>query len=216
MNYTELTSAIQDYAENRETTFVANIPTFVRQAEQRIYRSVMLPELRKNVTGTATASDRYLARPNDLLSVFSMAVVDGSGNYAYLRDKDVNFIREAYPNPTDTGQPLFYGQFEGDSATAADGYFILGPTPDANYTVELYYYYEPPSIVDSATSWLGDNAETTLLYGTLVEAYTYMKGDADMMQLYMTRYKEALAELRTIATRSARDDYNDGRRGGGV
>lgn len=216
MNYTELTQAVQDYTENAETTFVTQIPTFVRQAEERIFRTVMIPELRKNVTGTTTSDDQYLIRPSDLLSVFSFAVVDGSGDYTYLRDKDVNFIREAYPGPTSTGIPLFYAQFEGDSDVSVDGYFVLGPTPDAAYTVELYYFYEPASIVTEATSWLGDNAETVLLYGTLIEAYTFMKGDADLMQVYASRYEEALAQLRALAVRGARDDYNDGRSGGGV
>jgi hypothetical protein len=216
MNYTELTDLITDYTSSLETTFVANIPVFIRQAEERILRSVMIPELRKNVTGTATTGNRYLARPSDILTVFSICVVDSDGNYAYLRDKDVNFMREAYPNPAVTGQPQYYGTFEGDSDISPDGNFLLAPTPDQEYAVELYYYYEPPSIVDSATSWLGDNAESVLLYGTLIEAYTFLKGDADLMALYSERYKEALRELRTLATRGARDDYNDGRAGGGV
>ena len=213
MNYTQLTAALQDYLETQETSFVSNIPTFVRQAEERIYRSVQIPELRKNATAATTSGNQYLARPSDFLSVFSLAVVDGSGNYSYLYDKDVNFIREAYPGPSTQGLPKYYAQFDGDQ-TGTEGNFILGPTPNAVYTVELHYYYDPPSIVDTETSWLGTNAETALLYGSLVEAYTYLKGDADMLQLYTNRYMEAMAQLFGIDLRSKRDDYRDGQMSG--
>lgn len=209
MNYTQLTAALQDYLETSETSFVSNIPTFVRQAEERIYRSVQIPELRKNATAVTTSGNQYLARPSDFLSVFSLAVVDGSGNYSYLYDKDVNFIREAYPGPSTQGLPKYYAQFDGDQV-GSEGNFILGPTPNSAYTVELHYYYDPPSIVDTGTSWLGTNAETALLYGSLVEAYTYLKGDADMLQTYTTRYMEAMAQLFGIDLRSKRDDYRDG------
>jgi hypothetical protein len=209
MNYTELTAAVQNYMEDQETSFVAYIPTFIRQAEERIYRSVMIPELRKNTTGTMTSGVQYLARPSDFLAVFSLAVIDGSGNYTYLLDKDVNFIREAYPNPTTTGLPKYYGQFDGDS-TVSDGNFIVGPTPNSNYGVELHYYYDPQSIVETGTSWLGDNAEAALLYGTLIEAYTYIKGEPDLMQVYSTRYQEAMQQLSGIDVRSKRDTYRDG------
>jgi hypothetical protein len=210
MNYAQLTQALQDYLETTETSFVSNIPTFVQQAEERIYRSVQIPELRKNVTGTVTSGNQYLARPTDFLSVFSLAVIDGSGNYSYLYDKDVNFIREAYPGPSTSGLPKYYAQFDGDQTGVTQGNLILGPTPNANYNVELHYYYDPPSIVDTSTSWLGDNAETALLYGSLVEAYTYLKGDADMLQLYTQRYNEAMLQLFGIDLRSKRDDYRDG------
>jgi len=214
MNYTELVQAIKDYTENEETTFVSQIPTFVKQAEQRIYRAVTIPELKKNVTGTLSSGDKYLARPSDFLTVLSLAGVDGSGDYSYLLDKDVNFIREAFPSASTQGLPLFYGQFDGDtfsgSSETSSGNFILGPTPDANYAVELHYYYDPPSIVTSGTSWLGDNADTTLLYGSLVEAYTFMKGESDMLQLYASRYKEALGELSVVDVKSKRDIYRDG------
>ena len=213
MNYTQLTAALQDYLETQETSFVSNIPTFVRQAEERIYRSVQIPELRKNATAATTSGNQYLARPSDFLSVFSLAVVDGSGNYSYLYDKDVNFIREAYPGPSTQGLPKYYAQFDGDQ-TGTEGNFILGPTPNSNYTVELHYYYDPPSIVDTGTSWLGTNAETALLYGSLVEAYTYLKGDADMLQLYTNRYMEAMAQLFGIDLRSKRDDYRGGQMSG--
>lgn len=209
MNYAELVELIQDYVENREPTFVANIPRFVRQTEQRVYRTVMLPELRKNATSTLTTGSPYLERPADFLSVFSLAVVDGAGAYSFLYDKDVSFIREAYPYPATSGLPKYYAQFDGDSASS-DGNFMVGPTPDANYTVELHYYYDPPSIVDSGTSWLGDNAETVLLYGSIVEAYTYLKGEQDIMAQYRQQYNEALGQLTGIDVRSKRDDYRDG------
>ena len=213
MNYTQLTAALQDYLETQETSFVSNIPNFVRQAEERIYRSVQIPELRKNATAATTSGNQYLARPSDFLSVFSLAVVDGSGNYSYLYDKDVNFIREAYPSSSTSGLPKYYAQFDGDQA-GTEGNFILGPTPNANYTVELHYYYDPPSIVDTGTSWLGTNAEAALLYGSLVEGYTYLKGDGDMQQLYMERYAEAMGQLFGIDVRSKRDDYRDGTKSG--
>lgn len=213
MNYTQLSQALQDYLETQETSFVSNIPTFVRQAEERIYRSVQIPELRKNATATIAAGGQYLARPADFLSVFSLAVVDSFGNYSYLYDKDVNFIREAYPSPATQGLPKYYAQFDGDQV-GSEGNFILGPTPNDTYTVELHYYYDPPSIVDTGTSWLGTNAEAALLYGSLVEAYTYLKGDADMLQLYTNRYMEAMAQLFGIDLRSKRDDYRDGVKSG--
>jgi hypothetical protein len=210
MNYTELKQAIQDFTENYEATFVANIPVFVRQVEERVYRSVMIPELRKNVTGSLTSGNKYLARPSDFLSVFSLAVIDASGAYQYLIDKDANFMREAYPDPSVTGVPKFYGQFDGDSTVSATGNFIVGPTPNASYSVELHYYYDPPSIVDTGTSWLGDNAESVLLYGSLVEAYIFMKGDADLMVAYKDQYQTALERLGVIDFRSKRDSYRDG------
>lgn len=210
MNYTELTQAIQDYAENYESTFVDNIPTFVKQAEFRINRSVLIPEFRKNVTGTMTSGNRYLARPSDFLSVFSIAVISAAGEYTYLLDKDMNFMREAYPNPTTTGTPKYYAQFAGDSVVSTNGSFLVGPTPNADYQVELQYYYDPPSIVDTGTSWLGDNAPTALLYGSLIEAYTFMKGDADLMTVYKTRYDDALAQIGIVDVRGKRDSYRDG------
>lgn len=209
MNYADLTQALQDYLETSETSFVATIPTFVQQAEERIYRTVQIPELRKNVIGSITAGNRYLARPADFLSAFSIAVISAAGEYTYLIDKDMNFIREAYPNPTTQGAPRFYAQFDGDIPTAT-GNFLLGPTPNATYQVELQYYYDPPSISTAGTSWLGENAETALLYGALIEAYTYLKGDADMLQLYTTRYNEAMLQLFGIDLRSKRDDYREG------
>lgn len=209
MNYAELADAIANYTENFETSFLDNIPTFVKQAEQRIYRSVMVPELRNNVTSVLPAGSEYLARPVDFLATFSIAVIDAAGRYHYLLDKDVNFIREAYPSPTDIGRPKYYGIFDGDSATG-EGNFIIGPSPDVDYGVQLHYFYEPESIVDAGTSWLGTHAKTTLLYGALIEAYTYMKGDADLLATYTARYQEALSQLAGIDARTKRDDYRDG------
>ena len=204
MNYTELTNAIKEYTDNAETTFVNNIPNFVRQTEERIYRSILIPELRRNVTTSLTTSNRFLAKPTDFLAVFSIAVVDGNSNYSFLLPKDVNFIREAYPATGTTGLPVYYSQFDGDN-------FLLAPTPDSTYTVQLHYYYDPPSIVTSSTSWLGDNAESALLYGSLLEAYSFMKGEPDIVGFCKTRYEEALASLQQLADgRNKRDSYRNG------
>ena len=170
MNYTELTQAIKDYTENVETTFVSLIPTFVQQAEQRIFRTVTIPEVRSNSTGTLfTRNINIYNDPADFLAVFSLAIIDPTtAAYTYLLEKDVNFMREAYPVTATEGVPKYYGQFDGDAITAAtDGHFIIGPTPNATYTVELHYYFEPKSIVTTGTSWLGENADTVLLYGSL-------------------------------------------------
>lgn len=210
MNYAQLTQALQDYLETSETSFVSSIPTFVQQAEERIYRTVQIPELRKNVLGNLTTGNRYLARPADFLAPFSLAVIAADGGYSYLIEKDMNFVREAYPNPTTTGVPRYYAQYDGDLPTAT-GNFLIGPTPNSSYQVELQYYYDPPSIVTSGTSWLGENAESALLYGSLVEAYTYLKGDPDMVTLYTNRYNEAMLQLFGIDLRSNRDDYRNGR-----
>lgn len=208
MNYAELQQALQGYTENQETSFVSNLPTFVRQAEERVFRAVLLPELRTHATASATSGSPYLARPPDFLAPFSMAVVDGEGNYTYLLERDVDFIREAYPAPAATAAPRFYAQFAGETPGGA-GSFLLGPTPDDAYTVALHYYYDPPSIVDAGTSWLGDNAESVLLYGALVEAYTFMKGEADLLTQYEKQYQEALAGLGGLARRSRTDTYRE-------
>ena len=210
MNYSELVQAIQDYTQNEETSFVSNIPTFVQQAEERINRSIMLPELRKNATAATTNGNQYVARPIDFLSVFSFAVIDGSGDYNYLIDKDVSFIREAYPSSSTSGLPKYYAQFDGDFG-GDEGNFIIAPTPDADYNIELHYYYDPESIVTAGTSWYGTNAEAALLYGSLIEAYTYMKGEADLIALYTGRYKEAMGQLTGIDIRSDRDEYRNGK-----
>ena len=203
MTYAELTAAIKDYANNTETAFVAAIPTFVKQAEQRIYRSVNLPVNRKNVAGTLTDGNQYLTMPTDFLFSLSLSITSSS-NQIFLLNKDSNFIRSTYPNASTKGTPKYYATFASDS-------FIIGPTPDANYVTELHYYYQPASIVDTSPSWLGTNADTVLLYGSLVEAYTYMKGEADMMQLYQQRYQEALDLLKVQAEgRMTGDEYRDG------
>jgi hypothetical protein len=203
MTYAELTAAIKDYANNTETNFVAAIPTFVKQAEQRIYRSVNLPVNRKNMAGNMTDGNAYLAMPSDFLFPLSLSITSSS-NQIFLLNKDANFIRSTYPNASTEGTPKYYGVFDKDT-------FIIGPTPDANYVTELHYYYQPASIVDTSPSWLGTNADTALLYGSLVEAYTYMKGDPDMMQLYQQRYQEALDLLKLQAEgRMTGDEYRDG------
>tara|TARA_R110002110_G_scaffold225297_1_gene439331 strand:- start:69 stop:701 length:633 start_codon:yes stop_codon:yes gene_type:complete len=203
MTYADLRTAIQDYANNTGTSFVASVPTFVKQAEQRIYRSVNLPVNRKNVAGLMTDGNKYLAVPTDFLLPLSLSLTSSS-NQVFLLNKDANFIRSTYPNASTEGVPKYYGMFTDDT-------FILGPTPNANFVTELHYYYQPASIVDSSTSWLGTNADTVLLYGSLVEAYTYMKGDADIMQLYQQRYQEALDLLRAQAEgRMTGDEYRDG------
>ena len=211
MNYAQLSAAIQAYTENTEANFVAEIPTFVQQAEQRIYNSVQFPSLRKNVTGSTTNANKYLACPSDFLASYSMAVVDGTGAYEYLLNKDVNYIRQAYPQPTDTGLPRYYALFGPQSNDPNELVFILGPTPDATYTVELHYFYYPQSIVTASTSWLGDNFDTVLLYGSLVEAYTYMKGEQDIMQFYNMKYMEALALAKRLGDGLERQDaYRSG------
>ena len=297
MNYTELSNAIQAYTENTEANFIAEIPVFVQQAEQRIYNTVQFPSIRKNVTGSMTASNKYLQCPTDFLAVYSLAVIDAAGNYLYLINKDVNLIRQAYPNPTSTGIPQYYALFGPRSDNAAELTFILGPTPDASYSSELHYYFYPESIVQSpvatlgtitggsayttgtyfdvpltggsgsgalatitvaggavtavtvtngglqygvantlsataatiggtgtgfsvpiasvtnltGTSWLGDNFDTVLLYGSLMEAYTYMKGEQDMMALYNGKYQEALALAKRLGDGLERQDaYRSG------
>jgi hypothetical protein len=216
MNYAALSAAIQAYTENTETDFVANIPVFVTQAEQRIYNSVQFPSIRKNMTSTIAINTKYLDCPDDFLAVYSMAVIDGNGNYEYLLNKDVNFIRQAYPQPTDKGTPKYYALF-GPTVLSSVIYdelsFIIGPTADASYGVELHYYYYPESITVAADgrTWLGDNFDTVLLYGSLVEAYTYMKGEADMMALYNGKYQEALALAKRLGDGMERQDaYRSG------
>jgi hypothetical protein len=216
MNYAALSAAIQAYTENTEADFVANIPVFVQQAEQRIYNSVQFPSIRKNVTGVTTVNNKYLQCPLDFLAVYSMAVIDATGAYEYLLNKDVNFIRQAYPQPTDTGIPRYYALFGpavSGSTISDELSFILGPTPDTSYSVELHYYYYPESITVAADgqTWLGDNFDSVLLYGSLVEAYTYMKGEQDMMALYNQKFMEALALAKRLGDGMERQDaYRSG------
>jgi len=220
MNYTQLKQLIQDYTQNYESTFVADIPTFVEQAEQRIYNSVQFPSLRKNVTGAITQYNQYLATPNDFLAPYSLAIYPVSGGpYLYLLNKDVNYMRQAYPDPASYGQPKYYALF-GPTVTGGsitnELTFILGPTPDTAYNAELHYYYYPVSIADtvnnpSGTSWLGDNFDTVLLYGSLVEAYTFMKGESDMFTIYNQKYVEALALAKRLGDgMERRDAYRSG------
>ena len=224
MNYTELVDAIKGYAENDfpETvgsgglTSAEQIAIFVQNAEERIYNSVQIPAIRKNVTGTTSSGNKYLQVPSDWLSTFSLAVVcngpttlpDGrvfaSGDYVYLLNKDVNFIREAFPSQTDTGLPQYYAVFDYNS-------FILGPMPNAAYTVELHYFYYPESIVTAGTSWRGDNFESVLLYGSLLEAASFMKSDKDVVDNYTARYNEAMLLLKMLGDGKDRQDaYRSG------
>ena len=212
MNYTELSARIQAYAENDfplsagNLTSAEQIATFVEQAEERIYNSVQIPALRKNVTGVCTTNNTYLACPTDFLAVYSMAVVDATGAYEYLLNKDVNFIRQAYPNPTDTGTPKYYALFGPRSANPTELAFILGPTPNANLTVELHYFFYPQSIVTAGTSWLGDNYDPVLLYGALREAYIYMRGEPDMIANIEAKYQEAIGQLKRLGDGLERND----------
>lgn len=231
MTYTELFIAVKNYLQNdfpsNTWTNVAGsgttssdgteqINTFIKQAEERIYNSVQIPALRKNVTGLTTSGNKYLSCPSDFLSVFSMAVIDGDGNYEYLLNKDVNFIRAAYPNPSSTGLPQYYALFGPTVVTSVitdELSFILGPTPDAIYTIELHYNYYPESITVAADgrTWLGDNYSPVLLYGTMVEAYIFLKGETDMMAVYKGKYDEAMAQLNRLGTGLERGDaYRDG------
>jgi hypothetical protein len=221
MNYTELVAAIQSYTENQfPDTYLANgdtvssetqINLLIRQAEQRIYNSVQFPSLRKNVTGSITASNKYLACPSDFLSVFSLAIILADGSYEYLLNKDVNMIRQAYPSPASIGRPQYYALFGPQSNDINELTFILGPTPNLNYGAELHYFYYPESITTASTSWLGDNFDSVLLYGSLVEAYTYMKGETDLVTLYNTKYNEALALAKRLGDGLERQDaYRSG------
>ncbi len=213
MTYTELVEAITSYTQNYEADFVANIPLFVNQTETRVYNTVQIPALRKNVTGVTTNGNKYLSCPSDFLSVFSIAVID-SGNYEYLLNKDVNFLRAAYPNASTTGLPKYYSLF---GPTVANNIitdelsFILAPTPDSAYGVELHYYYYPESIVTANRTWLGDNYDPVLLYGSLVEAYVFMKGEQDMMAYYEKKFQDAMSQLNRLGTGLERGDaYRDG------
>jgi len=216
MTYNELVTAVQDYCENNFPTVDMN--RFIQQAEQKIYNAVQLPSLRKNVIGTTTISNPYLSCPDDYLASFSLAVIQNYGlateRYYFLLNKDVNFIREAYDYPNDKGLPLYYSLFGARvvSGTITNELsFLLGPTPDAVYHMELHYYYYPESIVTANETWLGDNFDTALLCGTLMEAITYMKGEADMVALYKLRYDEAMALLKQLGDAKEKgDSFRDG------
>jgi len=209
MNYAQLVTAVEDYTENSFPT--VDMDTFIRQAEQKIYNIVQLPALRENSTASLTPNNKYLSCPNDFLSVFSLAVILPNGEYVYLLDKDVNFIREAFPTPTTTGVPKFYAIFGSQTTFPNELSLILGPTPDAAYGVELHYFYYPDSIVDAGTSWLGDNFDSALLNATLMEALTYMKGEPDMLALYKSRFDESMFLLKQLGDGKNRQDaYRNG------
>ena len=205
MNYATLVQTIQEYVQSTETSFVANIPTFVQLAEERIYNTVQIPAIRKNQIGTLTSNNKYLTLPGDWLATFSLAVIAPvTGAQEFLLDKDVNFIRQSFPNPNDTGVPQYYAIFDQNT-------LILGPTPNSNYQVELHYYYQPESIVTAGTSWVGDNFETVLLYGSLREAYTYLKGEQDLIANYEAKYQEGLQLIIRMGDGlNRRDAYRSG------
>jgi hypothetical protein len=217
MDYSDLSAAIQNYSESDEPDFLSNIPVFIQIAEQRIYNSVQLSYLRKNVTGAVSPSNKYLSAPTDFLSVYSVAVIKPNGEYEYLLNKDVNFIRQAYPAPTDIGVPKYYAIF-GPTTTAASPpaltnelSFILGPTPDINYSVELHYFFYPESIVTAGTTWLGDNFDTALLYGALREAATFQRQEPDVVANYEAKYQETMMLLKQLGDGKERQDaYRSG------
>jgi hypothetical protein len=214
VTYTELVNAIKAYTENYDADFEAYIDTFIQQTETRVYNTVQIPALRRNVTGLLTAENKYLSAPNDFLSVYSMAVIDQDGSYHYLLDKDVNYIREAYPDPTDLGLPQYYAIF-GPTVVSEnitnELTFILGPTPAFGYSVEMHYYYYPESIVTAGTTWLGDNFDPILLYGSLREAYLFMKGEQDLIANVEAKYSEAMGQLKRLGDGLERQDaYRSG------
>ena len=206
--FAQLKTAIQDYTENSETTFVTNIPIFIRQAEERILKNVQLNLFRKNVSGTISSSNKFLAVPNDFLTPFSLSIIDSSGDHQFLDFKDVDYIQEINPNPSTTGIPKYYAVFDISN-------FILGPTPNSNFTAELHYFYRPASLTagsDSGTTWLSENAELTLLYGSLIEAYTFMKGEPDLTANYEKRFVEAVNALKLFGeAKETTDEYRTGR-----
>jgi hypothetical protein len=218
MNYAQLKAAIQSYTENYETEFESYIPTFVQQTEERVYNTVQLPSLRSNKTGVLTTGNKYLPCPLDFMSVYSLAVIENYNTsnevYHYLLNKDVNYIREAYPTPADTGLPSYYAIFGpavSSNTVSNELTFILGPTPDSSYYAELHYYYYPESIVTAGTSWLGDNYDPVLLYGSLREAYLYMKGEQDLIANVEAKYNEALGQLKRLGDGLERQDaYRSG------
>jgi hypothetical protein len=237
MNYSDLFITVKGYLENdfpdvvfndstassstaaATYTSVEQVNTFITQAEQRIYNTVQFPSIRKNVTGATYSGNKYLSCPSDFLSTYSMAVINTDGSYAFLLNKDVNFIRESFPTPTDTGVPAYYALF-GPATTSAtppvptnELSFILGPTPDAAYSVELHYYYYPESITtaSSGQTWLGDNIDSVLLYGSLVEGYTFMKGEPDVIGFYEKKYQDALMLAKRLGDGLERQDaYRSG------
>ena len=216
MNYTELKQAILDYVEAGDAAFVDNVPNFVRATEQATYNVAQVPASRRAVTLTLGAGEKYLPLPSDFLSAFSVASVGADGGYQYLVEKDVNYIREAYPSPTDTGAPAHYALFgpqipDAPSPGPADMELFFGPTPDDDYGIELHYYAYPESIVTAGTTWLGNNFDTVLLYGSLLEANMFIKGDDDMTKMYKAKFDDALAKLKVLVDgKNRRDAYRAG------
>ena len=205
--FAQLKQAIQDYTENDETSFVTNLPIFIRAAEERIFKNVQLSFFRRNATASTSSGNKYLAVPGDFLAPFSLSYVDSNGDQEFLLFKDVNFIQDFNTDPADTGAPRYYAQFD-------VGYFLLGPTPDDDYDVELHYYYRPDSLTAQAedwTTWLSQNAPMAMLYGSLIDAYTYMKGEADLVANYNQRFAEAVASLKQLGeARQTSDEYRTG------
>lgn len=206
--YAQLKQAVQDYTENDETTFVSNLPVFIRAAEERILKNVQLDLFRKNVAGNFTASNQYLAAPSDFLAPFSMSFTDGNGDKQFLLFKDVDYVQEFNPDPSDTGAPRFYAVFDIEN-------FIIGPTPDSSYPVELHYFYRPASLTagaEDATTWLSENATMAMLYGSLIEAYTFMKGEQDLVQNYTARFQEAIMGMKMLGeAKEVSEEYRVGR-----
>ena len=201
--YASLKTALQDYSESTESSFVTHLPDFIKTAEERILKSVQLDNFRKNVTGTATTNGTYLGSPSDYLSSFSLAVIDSSSNYHYLKLKQTSFIRDFTPASSTTGLPKYYAEFDDDT-------FILAPTPDTNYTFELHYFYRPSSLTsagDSGTTWLSTNAPNALLYGSLVEAMVYLK-NYESLPIYEQRFQDAIALMKNLGEgKSTQDQY---------
>tara|TARA_R100000951_G_scaffold87378_1_gene75139 strand:+ start:9112 stop:9762 length:651 start_codon:yes stop_codon:yes gene_type:complete len=206
--YAQLKQAVQDYTENDETTFVTNLPIFIRNTEERILKTIQLNFFRKNVSATFTQSDQYLAAPNDFLAPFSLSYTDGSGNKEFLLFKDVNFIQEFNPKSTTEGSPRYYAVFDISN-------FIISPTPNSSYVAELHYFYRPTSLTsgaDSGTTWLSENASICMLYGSLIEAYTFMKGEPDLIQNYTQRFIEAAGGLKLLGeAKETTQEYSAGR-----
>ena len=203
---TTLTASVQEWTQNDESTFVAEIPFFIKNAEERIFKVVDLEYFRKNATGVMTSGNKFLQKPSDWLANFSLSFVNSSSENVFLLQKDVNYLQEFHPNPSSTGTPRFYASFDVNN-------FIVAPTPNSNFTVEVHYYYRPASLTtdDSGSTWISTNAPDALLYATLIEAYTFMKGENDLLQLYTARFTEAISRLKIYAeAKENTDAYREG------
>ena len=206
--YDQLKTAIQDYTENDETSFVNNIPLFIRIAEERILKNVQLSLFRKNATASTTASNKFLACPGDFLAPFSLSLAGTDGDKFFIDFKDPSFIQTYTPDSTTTGSPRYYAVFDVDN-------FILAPTPNTTFTAELHYFYRPTSLTagsGSGTTWLSENAEMAMLYGSLIEAYIYMKGEQDVMGMYAGRFQEAITGVKMLGeAKETTDEYRTGK-----